>query len=371
MNREEIICPGETIKELLEIYNYTQQDLANKLEMNLKTVNEILNGKAPITTETALKLEYIFNVDASFWNNYEFNYRRELKMYEEQRIIEEEYEIIKQTYKEMVKRQLVDDVKEKVEIVSNFKKYMEIIKISQLEESYLKMACRKANTNYNYINLLVWVQIGIKKSREIEISEFNKDKILSRINEIKELTLLDNQEDARKKLINICRECGIILNFEKTMPNTAIYGIAKWLTPNKPFIQISDRGKELSTFWFTFMHELGHILEGRKKDVFVDHAENIKINSANNNDDDKKDINLINEVEEIKADNFAINNLIDVKKYKKLLDKRLSKEEIIKVSSEMNINPCILAGMLRHDLDKYEDKVLNSFRVKIEFAQST
>ena len=30
MNKELIICPGETIKELLETYNYTQKDLANK-----------------------------------------------------------------------------------------------------------------------------------------------------------------------------------------------------------------------------------------------------------------------------------------------------------------------------------------------------
>ena len=79
MNREDIICPGETIKELLEVYNYTQQDLADKLNMELKTVNEILNGKAPIMADTAIKLEMIFSIDAVFWNNLEFNYRKELK----------------------------------------------------------------------------------------------------------------------------------------------------------------------------------------------------------------------------------------------------------------------------------------------------
>ena len=69
MDKNEIICPGETIKELLEVYHYTQQDLAEKLNMDLKTVNEILNGKAPITVDTAIKLELIFSIDAVFWNN--------------------------------------------------------------------------------------------------------------------------------------------------------------------------------------------------------------------------------------------------------------------------------------------------------------
>ncbi len=83
MDKNDIMCPGETIKELLEIYHYTQQDLAEKIGMDLKTVNEILNGKAPITVDTAIKLELIFNIDAAFWNNLEFNYMKELKQVSE------------------------------------------------------------------------------------------------------------------------------------------------------------------------------------------------------------------------------------------------------------------------------------------------
>lgn len=83
MDKNDIMCPGETIKELLEIYHYTQQDLAEKIGMDLKTVNEILNGKAPITVDTSIKLELIFNIDAAFWNNLEFNYMKELKQISE------------------------------------------------------------------------------------------------------------------------------------------------------------------------------------------------------------------------------------------------------------------------------------------------
>ncbi len=362
MNKEEIICPGETIKELLEIYNYTQQDLAQKLNINLKTANELLNGKAPITIETAIKLEYIFNVDASFWNNFELNYRRKLKALEEQQLIQQEYEKIESVYKEMVKRNLVEDSKEKETKLINFKKYMEIVNISQLEDDYYKIACRKAKVDYNYINLLVWIQIGLKKSRDLNVQKYDKDKIISKIPEIKELTRLENQEIARKKLTDICNSCGLIVNFEKSMPHTAIYGIAKWLTPNKPFIQISDRGKELSTFWFTFFHELGHIIDGKKKSVFLDNEKEMPIIDNNN----KEDTRLIDEVEEIKADNFAINNLLDKKIYKELKNKRLSNEDIIEYANKMNISSCILAGILRHDLNEYQNRVLNSFRIKLE-----
>jgi addiction module HigA family antidote len=73
-----IIAPGQTIYELLEVNNITQTDLSSKLGLAPKTVNEIIKGKAAITTETALKLEYVFGLPASFWNNLESNYREKL-----------------------------------------------------------------------------------------------------------------------------------------------------------------------------------------------------------------------------------------------------------------------------------------------------
>ena len=52
---EYIIAPGETVQELLETRSMTQLDLANQTGINKKTINEIIQGKASITTSTALK----------------------------------------------------------------------------------------------------------------------------------------------------------------------------------------------------------------------------------------------------------------------------------------------------------------------------
>lgn len=364
MDRENILCPGETIKELLETYHYTQQDLADKLNMDLKTVNEILNGKAVITVDTAIKLEMIFNIDATFWNNLELNYRKALKAIEEQEILEQEYIKIKDIYKEMAKRKVVAETKSKSATVENFKKFMEVTTIDGLEKEYDKVACRQAHTkNFNIINLMVWIQIGLKKAREIQVLEYSKQKILSKVDEIRKLTLMENQSEARKKLVDICNECGIILTFEKSMPNTAIYGIAKWLNSTTPFIQISDRGKNLATFWFSFMHELGHIINGRKKMCFLD--------MDNNLIEEDEDMQILKECEEYKADKFSRNALIPEKEYKEFLtnmrDNKITSKDIMEFSKQIEIAPCIVAGRIKFDNNKYNDKVLNSFNIKMEF----
>jgi addiction module HigA family antidote len=72
------IPPGETLKETLETIGMSQSDLAERTGRPKKTINEIIMGKAAITSETALQLERVFGIPASFWNNLERNYRERL-----------------------------------------------------------------------------------------------------------------------------------------------------------------------------------------------------------------------------------------------------------------------------------------------------
>lgn len=61
--------------ETLEAIGMSQVELAKRTGLPKKTVNEIINGKAAIAPETALQLECILGVPASFWNNLQKNYR--------------------------------------------------------------------------------------------------------------------------------------------------------------------------------------------------------------------------------------------------------------------------------------------------------
>ena len=53
-------------------------ELAERLGRSVPKVNELIKGKAPITKETATKLEYVLGIQASFWLNLERKYQDEL-----------------------------------------------------------------------------------------------------------------------------------------------------------------------------------------------------------------------------------------------------------------------------------------------------
>lgn len=68
------IPPGEILLEVLESIGMTQNELAIRMGRPKKTINEIIKGKTMITPSTALELERVLGVPATFWLNLENNY---------------------------------------------------------------------------------------------------------------------------------------------------------------------------------------------------------------------------------------------------------------------------------------------------------
>ena len=67
--------PGEVIKELcLEPLGLTVTDAAKGLGVSRKTLSSILNGKAGISPEMAVRLSIAFNTSSESWLNQQTQY---------------------------------------------------------------------------------------------------------------------------------------------------------------------------------------------------------------------------------------------------------------------------------------------------------
>ncbi|MBM2811343.1 MAG: ImmA/IrrE family metallo-endopeptidase [Chloroflexi bacterium] len=67
--------PGDTISDLVEESGWTQADLAARLGYTTKHVSQLVNGKAALTEDAALRLERVFGGPAQFWLIREAQYR--------------------------------------------------------------------------------------------------------------------------------------------------------------------------------------------------------------------------------------------------------------------------------------------------------
>src|SRR5680860_220394 len=134
-NTPVLILPGETLVELLEEKGMTQLELAERMGRPPKTINEIVKGKVSITPETAIQLEGVFSVPASFWMNLESNYQVALARFDFVKRLEKEYKIAeKYPHKEMVKLGWIDSCKEVKEVVKCMLNFFGVVSLENVVE---------------------------------------------------------------------------------------------------------------------------------------------------------------------------------------------------------------------------------------------
>lgn len=70
----EPIHPGEMLKDELQARGMSQRKFAALIGVSYSVLNEVLNGKRPITTEYALKIEAATGTKAYMWINMQTTY---------------------------------------------------------------------------------------------------------------------------------------------------------------------------------------------------------------------------------------------------------------------------------------------------------
>lgn len=333
---EYVIAPGDTILELLEVNCMSQLDLADKTGINKKTINEIIKGKAPITTSTALKLEYVFNVPASFWNNLESGYREALERKKDMESIKEEEKYLETIpYNEMARRNWdwIKKTRDLSEKVKNLRKFFSVASLAFDTDLKRKLAFRKSNhENFSLESLYCWLRYGEIQTNKNEIAKFNVELLKENVKKIRELAnkpFLEQYE----KIKALLAECGISLIFEPHLPHTYVNGVYYKVNCDKAIIMISDRGKKDDILWFTLFHEIAHLIKHSRKEVFIDLENDEKNDIENEADEFAKNILIPNDI----YDNFISSNYV------------FNENTIKEFSKNNNISTGIIVGRLQKD----------------------
>ncbi len=82
-NPDYAVPPGWLLEITLEHNNYSLAEFASRCGISPKLINEIIAGKVPIDTETAIQFERTTGIDTEIWNRMESRYQNHLTMKKE------------------------------------------------------------------------------------------------------------------------------------------------------------------------------------------------------------------------------------------------------------------------------------------------
>lgn len=351
---EIIIPPGETIKEKLHDLGMTQVEFAKRMKMTEKHISMLLNGKAPITPETALKLENVLGIPAYFWNKLEANYRAKLEILKQQEKIQKDISILKYIpYNEMANLGWIPKVKKPEEKINILQKFFGVSELSCIKDLLPALFRKSQKYEASAYALAAWLRKAEIEAYNINTLQFDK-RILSSL--IPEIRSFSNQDPMifLPKLKELLSTCGIAFVLLPHLSKTHVQGAVKWLKHDKVLLALTNRYKYADIFWFSLFHEIGHILNGSKKEIYITGE------------------NLTDENIEKLADTFASNILIPEKEFQKFVSDKnnyLYAENIINFAHKIGIHPGIVVGRLQHE-KLIDYKMHNNLRVKYEWQSN-
>jgi HTH-type transcriptional regulator / antitoxin HigA len=344
------VPPGETLKETLDAKGLSQSDLAVRTGLAEKTISQIINGIAPITYETAEKLELTVGVPARFWNARERTYREALVKIEEAKRFEGDVVWLKEIpVAELIQREYIKDDRDQRMLVRQALRFFGVSSVEAWRNTWLVPAAQyrgKAVQAKHPGCVAAWLRMGELQAEDIKTEPFNAAQFKALLVEARRLTRLPVKE-AVKHLEELCAAVGVAVVLTKEIRNAGVSGAVRWITKDKALIQLSLKYKTHDQLWFTFFHEAAHILLHGKRQVFIEYG----ITGATN--------------EEQEANGLAGDILIPAV-YQQRLPYLRTRSQIIAFAESIDITPGIVLGRLQHE-ELLFPSAYNDLKTKVDW----
>ena len=353
--------PGDTILDLIEEKEWTQEELSTRLGVSAKHVNQLIKGKVSLSQEIALKLERVLGSTAGFWISREALYREQLSRAAAKEKLSEWVSWLDcLPLKELMSTGMIEKCrvveKNKPNLVEQCLRFFGVASPDEWTDHYsgMQVAFRRSREDQSDIAAISsWLRMGEIEAEQFSGSKYDRDKFEKALDEIRSLTTKPASE-FEPRMRQLFSECGVAFVLVPAIPRAHVSGVARWLNPHRPLIQMSLYGKTNDKFWFTFFHESAHIIlhAHEKKSVYLD--------------DPGKQIS--EDPKEIEANNWAGDFLIP-KRHSRVLATLKTKNAVREFAKNIGVHPGIVVGRLQHD-GLIAVSWMNDLKATFRFAES-
>ncbi len=249
---------GAELVDIFEARGFTDIDeivgvkeLKSKEKLSKHTLQ-----KAADTLECPEIIEYL--------ENFQKNYAEERPKYQES------YKQAKQAYAKLKKvlPLLRGEFTEGFDLLDDIFDYFGVDSEQQIYEQSERQAVLFRQHNkvaVDPINLSAWLRRGELDFEKLNLIEYNEEALKQWV-EQKDWEHHIEDINYFNSLPALFATFGVGLIYVPYLEKT-VYGAIRWID-NKPLIQISDRGHDLISCWFTLFHEIGHALLHKNEDIY-------------------------------------------------------------------------------------------------------
>lgn len=342
-----ITPPGQTISDILSERNISNDEFAKRSNFSAQFVKNLLEGHEKITEEIASILVEIFEGPSIlFWLERERNYQERKQIL--QQVSPAEW-LASLPTKDMIE---LGWIAKGGNILDNCLQFFDVPDIRTWKAKYDQISenVRFRTTSVfksDISSTLAWLRRGEILASETSCEKWNAKLLENELDRIKLLSKKKSPKVFLPELTEICSSFGVAVSIAKTPKGCSASGATKFLSRQKAMLLLSFRYLSDDQFWFTFFHEIGHLLMHSQKQLFI---EQIDKYGNQNVDHEERD-----------ANNFAGEILVPSYFHEELRKLKRNKRSIVQFSMKLGVSPGIVIGQMQH-LGLIDFKYLNSYK---------
>ncbi|WP_022878727.1 HigA family addiction module antitoxin [Microbacterium sp. B19] len=285
------VAPGEYLEEWIEDEGLSQQRVAELLGSSRKHVNEIVNGRAPITPDTAVRLERVVGIPATSWLTYEAMYRSDLSRIADQENLAAHVDDIDPSAVAYLRSLGATDATRRTpgKLVSDFLAFhrcgtwdaYEHLHDAAWKGEDALAALKDSGATIERSLLTTWLRSAeltepFERGRSFDYDPHRLRMLLPALRSraaTPDATLL-------RDIASMLTDVGVVFLVVAPPKKLPLLGMTRWIEKRVPVIQQTGRwGKDGFVIW-TLFHELGHVLNDPRGEMHLEYSTDKKRTSA-------------------------------------------------------------------------------------------
>lgn len=329
------VPPGWVLEEHLATHDISQAELARRCGRSPKLISEIIAGRAPIEPSTALQLEMVLGVDATIWLGIEADYQlfqaREADARKARDLV-----AWAKTFPtgDLVKRGAMDPPSSEGAIVQTLLSFFGVATKHAWDTKYgAAHAAYRHSPSFesDQPSLKTWLRLVEMDAEKRNCARYDEPRFRSALRQIRCLTR-DPMPDAIQEARRLCSEAGVALAVVDPLPKVRLSGAAWWYRRGKPVIALTGRHRSDDHLWFSFFHEVAHLLLHSRREIFID------------------DLSPDGDDVEAQANAWAANFLLPRQHWRRFVASGVfGSNDVQEFAQDQGIAPGIVVGRLQHE----------------------
>jgi HTH-type transcriptional regulator/antitoxin HigA len=267
------VHPGEILHRYMQEHGIRQADLAERTGLTAKHVNQIVKKSVGITPDVAVLLETALGTPHRFWSQLGANWDMHIS---EQKAPATSQETTAWAnafdVSTLLRCGVITRNDSMVERARKVLRFFGVASPAAFKATWLQPRTsfkRSQAYTVHEQNTALWLRLVERAATDLNVEADYKParlrKAASLLPALTTMPLVTGFEAAQAALA----DAGVALVFVRQVPGTRV-SAATWWLDDGPAIGITERGRRFDIFWWSILHEIGHLLLHPKRETFLD-----------------------------------------------------------------------------------------------------